>query len=41
MEEQARRETQQMELFLIVGLSIICMLCLVGGCLGSVYIIAC
>jgi len=39
MEEQARKETHRMELFLVIGLSI-CMLCLVGGCLGSAYIVA-
>jgi len=39
MEEQARKETHRMELFLVIGLSI-CMLCLVGGCVGSAYIVA-
>ena len=38
-EEQARKETHRMELFLVIGLSI-CMLCLVGGCVGSAYIVA-
>jgi len=38
-EEQARKETHRIELFLVIGLSI-CMLCLVGGCLGSAYIVA-